>query len=40
MHLNEPNCAVKTALKEGKISNIRYDNYKTLYEELKEFRRY
>jgi len=40
MHLNEPGCAVKEALKEGKISNIRYDNYKALYEELGELKRY
>ena len=34
MHaLNEPGCAVKAALNEGKISSIRYDNYKALYEE-------
>ena len=40
MHLNEPGCAVKSALDEGNISSIRYDNYKTLYEELKDIKRY
>lgn len=40
MHLNEPGCAVKDALSEGKISNIRYDNYKTFYNELKDIKRY
>ncbi len=40
MHLNEPGCAVKEALQEGRISHIRYDNYKSLYAELKEIRRY
>lgn len=40
MHLNEPGCAVKAALNEGKISSIRYDNYKALYDELKEIKRY
>lgn len=40
MHLSEPGCAVKEALEEGKISSIRYDNYKALYEELKDIRRY
>lgn len=40
MHLNEPNCGVKAALQQGKISNIRYDNYKGLYEELKGIKRY
>ena len=40
MHLNEPGCAVKDALSEGQISSIRYDNYKTLYNELKAIKRY
>ena len=40
MHLNEPGCAVKEALNEGIISGIRYDNYKALYEELKDIKRY
>lgn len=40
MHLNEPGCAVKEALKEGRISHIRYENYKDLYKELKEVKRY
>lgn len=34
-HLQEPNCGVKEALAEGKIHQIRYDNYSLLYEELK-----
>lgn len=40
MHLNEPNCAVKKALAEEKISKIRYNNYTVLYQELKEQKRY
>lgn len=36
VHMNEPVCGVKNALKEGKISSSRYENYKLLYEELKE----
>lgn len=40
VHINEPNCAVKAALKDGKISSIRYDNYKELYEELKNKKKY
>ena len=40
MHLNEPGCAVKVALSEGEISSIRYDNYKILYNELKDIKRY
>ena len=34
-HISEPQCGVKEALKEGKIHPVRYDNYKLLYEELK-----
>lgn len=40
IHINEPDCAVKKALEEGKISNIRYSNYKELYEELKNIKKY
>ncbi len=39
-HLNEPGCAVKEALKNNKISKVRYENYITLYEELKNQKRY
>lgn len=39
-HLNEPGCAVKAALEEGKISQVRYHNYTVLYGELKEQRKY
>ncbi|MBR2213752.1 MAG: ribosome small subunit-dependent GTPase A [Eubacterium sp.] len=35
-HINEPDCAVKEALEEGKISESRYESYKAFYEELKE----
>lgn len=34
-HISEPVCGVKDALKEGRISKIRYENYVLLYEELK-----
>ena len=34
-HINEPDCAVKDALSRGKISQIRYNNYKNIYECLK-----
>jgi ribosome biogenesis GTPase len=40
VHINEPGCAVKEALKEEKISKIRYENYKDLYEELKSKKKY
>lgn len=39
-HINEPDCGVKNAILEGKISNLRYENYKLLYEELKNIRKY
>ena len=39
-HLAEPDCSVKQALSEGKISAGRYENYKLLYEELKNNRKY
>ena len=40
MHIHEPDCGVKDALAEGKISPCRYENYKMLYEELKDRRKY
>ncbi len=40
MHLNEPDCGVKKALEDGLISNVRYNNYKELYEELKNQKKY
>lgn len=35
-HINEPDCAVKEALKERLIHVERYENYKMMYNELKE----
>jgi len=35
-HINEPDCAVKKALQEGKISKGRYERYVDLYKEIKE----
>lgn len=40
MHLSEPDCAVKQALEEGKISASRYENYTLLAQELKNARKY
>ena len=40
VHIHEPECLVKEALQEEKISQLRYDNYKQLYEELKNKRRW
>lgn len=39
-HISEPNCGVKEALAEGKICSTRYENYKLLYEEMKQIRKY
>lgn len=39
-HVNEPDCAVKNAVKEEKISSIRYENYILMYEELKNQKKY
>lgn len=39
-HLSEPSCGVKEAVEAGKISRVRYENYKILYRELKEAKRY
>ncbi|MDO4555271.1 MAG: ribosome small subunit-dependent GTPase A [Lachnospiraceae bacterium] len=40
VHINEPVCGVKDAVSEGKISRSRYENYKLLYEELKDKKRW
>lgn len=39
-HISEPDCGVKDALHEGRISQIRYDDYVEIYEELKNKKRY
>ncbi|MCR5054615.1 MAG: ribosome small subunit-dependent GTPase A [Lachnospiraceae bacterium] len=39
-HINEPDCAVKRSVEEGAIAKSRYNNYKLLYEELKNRRKY
>jgi ribosome biogenesis GTPase len=36
VHIHEPVCGVRKAIEEGKINKVRYDNYVTLYDELKE----
>lgn len=40
IHVGEKICGVKDALKDGKISKSRYENYLLLYKELKEKKRY
>lgn len=39
-HMSEPSCGIKQAVSENKISTVRYDNYRVLYEELKQIKRY
>ena len=39
-HIHEPGCRVKEALENGEISRLRYEDYLSLYEELKENSRY
>lgn len=39
-HINEPDCGVKAAVEDGEISPVRYENYKLLYEELKNRNKY
>lgn len=39
-HITEPVCGIQDAVKDGKISKIRYENYSLLYEELKGKKKY
>ena len=39
-HMNEPVCGIKEAVEDGEISALRYENYRLLYQELKEKRKY
>lgn len=39
-HTHEPGCSVKEAIESGKISKERYENYKLVYEELKNRKKY
>lgn len=39
-HISEPDCGVKEAVAQGNISRIRYENYKLLYQERKEEKKY
>lgn len=40
VHINEPDCEVKAAVEQGRISKERYENYKLLYEELSKRKKY
>jgi ribosome biogenesis GTPase len=37
-HIAEPDCGVKAALEAGDLSNVRYDNYRIIYKDLKNAR--
>ncbi len=39
-HIHEPKCAIKDKVEEGKIHKVRYENYKEMYKELEERKRY
>lgn len=39
-HMGEPDCGVREAAAKGKISTVRYENYRLLYEEIKNKRKY
>ena len=39
VHINEPDCAVKRYVEEGKISSIRYENYKDVAQLIKQGKR-
>ena len=37
-HIAEPDCGVKDAIEQGKVARVRYDNYRILYQELKNMK--
>ncbi|MCM3279319.1 ribosome small subunit-dependent GTPase A [Exiguobacterium sp. MER 193] len=39
VHINEPGCAIKQAVEDGKIASTRYENYVTFMEELNDRKR-
>ncbi len=39
-HISEPDCGIKDAVSAGEISKLRYENYKLLYQELKDAKKY
>ncbi len=39
-HMSEPMCGVRDAVESGDISRMRYENYRLLYEDLREQKRY
>ncbi len=39
-HIAEPVCGVRDAVEEGEVNKVRYDNYRLLYRELRDRKRY
>ncbi len=39
-HISEPDCGIKTAVEEGNISKVRYENYCMIYNELSSRKKY
>ena len=39
-HIHEPDCAVKQAVEDGTVSSVRYDNYKLLFDECSNRKKY
>ena len=39
-HMSEPDCVIKQAVQNGKISAVRYENYKLLFEECSNRKKY
>lgn len=40
VHINEPDCALKQAVADGRVSGSRYENYKMFYEESRNRKKY
>ena len=40
VHVNEPDCKIKEAVEDGKISRTRYDNYLMFYDEIKNRKKF
>lgn len=39
-HMEEPVCGIRDAVAQGQVSRVRYENYRLLYEELRNARKY
>ena len=40
VHISEPDCSIKHAVASREIPKLRYENYRLLFEELKQQKRY